>query len=253
MKPNCLVVAVAGIGAMLPGCDRPPVSSGPGVPVQPVALNVQPHVQAEWKLPYVPIAIVINSKGEIAVEGRKEIATPIGTFAIGVGYALVPPEESIHVIVIDRQKQTEQVFNVASGANKIAVQIEGKAQLRVEDRRVTVEITEGFPSSVYFKQDTATEPSHKTEERVRFGVWVQTDSKGAIVRAVVPGMPGTRARVGNRTASLEPGDIITKINRRPIRTAREYGAAVDGSPSEMQISVLNHKDGKIYDLTVTLQ
>jgi len=55
-------------------------------------LNAQ--LEGEWKLPILPIAITINTAGEIGIKGTTSIVTPIGQFSISSPSYKVSPSSS---------------------------------------------------------------------------------------------------------------------------------------------------------------
>jgi len=71
---------------------------------------------------------------------------------------------------------------------------------------------------------------------------VRKGTQGLVVRSVDPGGPAARAGV-------QPGDVIIAVNRQPVRSASEIGAALKGSSSRPSLLLIN-RNGQSLFLTV---
>lgn len=89
---------------------------------------------------------------------------------------------------------------------------------------------------------------------LRFGVRALERNGRLRITQVIDGSPAKRVRLaGNPNAQkLEVNDILLAINGRRITTEREYARAVDTSGRQMLVRIINHRDGRPYDLLVTL-
>jgi len=97
-------------------------------------------------------------------------------------------------------------------------------------------------------------PPAINDKPYRFGVSAEDHESGAIITRVVPDSPATRSRLDDGTIiSLEEGDIITSINRRRIRSEKDFAAAVDESPKVMKFRIINKRDWQEYDCEATLR
>ncbi|WP_437231081.1 PDZ domain-containing protein [Planctomicrobium sp. SH661] len=91
------------------------------------------------------------------------------------------------------------------------------------------------------------------ESSDRFGVRVEMRNGGAQVVAVTPGSPATRFRFSNGSPSrLEIGDIILTINGQAMNVFDDFNNAVASSASQMNFTIRNTRDGRIYQCTTTL-
>jgi len=71
---------------------------------------------------------------------------------------------------------------------------------------------------------------------------VRKGTQGLVVRSVDPQGPAARAGV-------QPGDVIIAVNRQPVRSASEIGAALKGSSSKPSLLLIN-RNGQSLFLTV---
>ena len=71
---------------------------------------------------------------------------------------------------------------------------------------------------------------------------VRKGTQGLVVRSVDPRGPAARAGV-------QPGDVIIAVNRQPVRSASEIGAALKGSSSRPSLLLIN-RNGQSLFLTV---
>jgi hypothetical protein len=88
----------------------------------------------------------------------------------------------------------------------------------------------------------------KPEEKpqYRFGVKAEAAINGGLKMVeIIADSPAQKS-------GLEAGDVITEINGKPINTEQEYSDAVDQSPKEMKIKLVNVRDGKTVETTITL-
>jgi serine protease Do len=71
---------------------------------------------------------------------------------------------------------------------------------------------------------------------------IRKGTQGLVVRGVDPQGPAARAGV-------QPGDVIIAVNRKPVRSASEIGAALKGSSSSPSLLLIN-RNGQSLFLTV---
>lgn len=103
-----------------------------------------------------------------------------------------------------------------------------------------------------FKQQTVTaftlpeEPKRQPDRGSRLGVEaVDNGGEGVRIIRVWPDYPGTLTTEvdGNKLVPLQPGDVILSINGRNIRNTKDYWAAVKGSPTTMDFTIRDARDG----------
>ncbi|MDI6828494.1 MAG: Do family serine endopeptidase [Armatimonadota bacterium] len=112
-------------------------------------------------------------------------------------------------------------------------------------QRIPLEVTVGE------REDTIASSQEKAESELGFSVAAVTpnlikkynlnpDAKGVVVTSVSPGSGA--AKVG-----LQPGDLITKIGNRPIKTMADFNAAVKGvkSGDELRMIVVSEKRSRL--------
>lgn len=89
---------------------------------------------------------------------------------------------------------------------------------------------------------------------VRFGVRAQLRNGRLIVTEVIDGSPATRVRLAGspEPQKLEVNDVLLTINNRRVRSERDFSRAIDRSGREMTVAIRNHRDGKRYQLRVSL-
>lgn len=87
-----------------------------------------------------------------------------------------------------------------------------------------------------------------------FGVRARESSRGLVVTEVVDGSPASNITIVDSgvVGALEKGDIIVSINGSRIRTEREYARAIDNSPRDMRMTIINVRNGESIDVNVTL-
>jgi hypothetical protein len=93
-----------------------------------------------------------------------------------------------------------------------------------------------------------TAEANKPEEKpqYRFGVKAEAATNGGLkMLEIVANSPAQKS-------GLEAGDIITEINGKPINTEQEYSDAVDASPKEMKVKLINVRDNKTLETVITL-
>jgi len=131
----------------------------------------------------------------------------------------------------------------AKGFHKTLLQAEGVARLTYRDVR-----TGRVMTSIVRLDDREESPTRGRgpgNGRPAFGAAATAVAGGVRVDGVAPGSP-------SELAGLDPGDIITEINGRPVTTVADYFAAVAASPDEMDFTVLNSRTGQKQGMIVTL-
>lgn len=78
-----------------------------------------------------------------------------------------------------------------------------------------------------------------------FGANLDESPAGLSVKSTVPGSPAALLQ-------LDPGDRITGVNGKPVRTNAEFSAAVAASPDEMWFELFNSKTGRPQGMVTTL-
>ena len=70
-----------------------------------------------------------------------------------------------------------------------------------------------------------------------------TQTNGVVVTAV---QPGSHAE----SAGLQQGDVISEVNRKPVRTMKDYHSVVAHLPHERPALLLIHRQGVPIFMTV---
>ncbi|MDR3233333.1 MAG: caspase family protein [Planctomycetaceae bacterium] len=84
--------------------------------------------------------------------------------------------------------------------------------------------------------------------KIRFGVRAlpNTGPEGGMkITEVIKGTPAERE-------SVEAGDVFLSINGNDVNTEEEYSKAVDASPQEMKVVLINTRDNRKYTATIKL-
>jgi hypothetical protein len=109
----------------------------------------------------------------------------------------------------------------------------------IDDVKVTVQndfdrVTKrkGVDSNGDNRPDQWTQTVHPFVLTPRLGMRVQEQNGNLVITEVVPLSPAFHA-------GLEVGDHLLAINEQPLRTEREYDAAVDNSPRQMVLKVFD--------------
>jgi len=109
----------------------------------------------------------------------------------------------------------------------------------VQQTTQTIEIYGTLPG-------TALAPVEAVQQGPRFGVRaVSLHGGGVRITYVLPDGPGAKA-------GFEVGDIITEINGKTIQNEEDYSKAIDDSPKQVGIKVINVKDGRLLNVTFEL-
>ena len=111
---------------------------------------------------FIPLKIIVNSNGDVTVDASTDIVTPIGIFGIGAGVELNPDEDSINVIVQDRNKGTETVYKVKTKGTPFVATYDGVTTLRVTSDKIVIDVTERRNSEIAVRPMKPTESSAPT-------------------------------------------------------------------------------------------
>jgi hypothetical protein len=116
------------------------------VKVKPDAQGGDGSLKLSYKPPVVPVAISVNSAGEIAIEAEASVVTPIGTFALGGDYTLTPREHVLYVVIRDRRKGkdgTDTIYSVRTGEREVSFVFVGRTRIGIKDHRITIDVSDG--------------------------------------------------------------------------------------------------------------
>lgn len=154
IKASSLVVALLTQLFAVSACtSRSGAGPGPG-------LNGHLTAWVAYQLPVLPIEFVWDSDGKFTIKGKASIATPIGTFSFGTNYtptlvasrhwtepSVPAPVGNLDVIIRDLAKNEGQVYSISSNDREFIAVINGSANLRIKDRQIIIDISNGQVST----------------------------------------------------------------------------------------------------------
>lgn len=115
------------------------------------ALAVVGCLNFSYQPPIIPVKLVVSSSGQVSIQTSDlSYATAIGTFAVGaeVPVANFDPNRDVVVILVDRNRGTEQVYRVIAGKD-VHIVADGRMDIAVgADRRVTIDVTNGIVRTI---------------------------------------------------------------------------------------------------------
>jgi hypothetical protein len=139
-RRGCLrLLCGAAIGVLCIGCEQQGTASG----------------IASFKPVFLPVTFVISSDGSISAEGDLSYVTPLGEFSIGAQYSLQQVDNSILVILRDRNRipsGLDTIYRVRTAGDEFDAVLDGRTEIHIADGQVTVDITNATVSKIQFKQ-----------------------------------------------------------------------------------------------------
>lgn len=110
--------------------------------------------QVTYKPPVLPVKLEVTSSG-VKISGDATMVTFLGTFSVGAKYAL-PSQASdvVRVLVLDRSRPPtgfHEIFDVRTGGGEFVAVTNGTTVIRVVDRRVEIDVTDGTVEEITFR------------------------------------------------------------------------------------------------------
>jgi hypothetical protein len=112
------------------------------------------EVRGSYRPPVLPVKFVWSPSG-VSISGDNSIVTPIGIFSIGAQYSLPREEDSIYVIMRDRDEGVtgfDHTYKVESGSGEFIAVVDGRTTIQVANRRVLIDVTGGNVRTIEFKK-----------------------------------------------------------------------------------------------------
>lgn len=119
-------------------------------------------VQGAYKPTFLPFKINYSPESGMTVTGDRSLVTPLGEFSIGAKYTLPRrPADAIRVILRGRVARFDKIYDLGGHAGEFEATLNGTMKIQVNDRTVTLDITQAEVKSVEFRpaQQTAQEAS----------------------------------------------------------------------------------------------
>jgi hypothetical protein len=115
-----------------------------------------------YKPPFLPVALTVDSRGHISVEGDASIVTPVGTFSIGANVTNAMKSVPHATLLIIRHKRdgliVDTVFTVRS--QEIVAVVNGRVTLTVTNGRIFVDASKGHVLSIKIHSSVPRRPAH---------------------------------------------------------------------------------------------
>lgn len=108
------------------------------------------QVEAKYQPPLLPCSIGIDSDGRPFLELEASIVTPVGTFSIGGEFPMSRSSDYSYVVIRNRSTATDTVYELQTEGEELRVYLDGKAELSIKKRRVTIDITNGNVRHILF-------------------------------------------------------------------------------------------------------
>src|SRR6185312_14438550 len=95
-----------------------------------------------YKPPFLPIKFVIDTNGDISIEGDASLATPVGEFSVSLGVSsassVQPADDSILLVIRHHvgDQIVDSAYQINSGQNEFVVVLDGEITLRITNRRI---------------------------------------------------------------------------------------------------------------------
>jgi len=135
--------------SVLPACD--PATGQPEAGYRPL---------------FLPVKLVITPSG-VSVSGQTSIITPIGEFSIGAKYALPHlGSDAVYVVLRDRKASRlglDRIYQVRTGVDEFEAVTNGRTAIRIRDRRITIDVTDGTVESVQFRRIPVSEQASEED------------------------------------------------------------------------------------------
>lgn len=105
--------------------------------------RTNPTIELSWQPPFLPISFSIDSNGDLSIEARGSIVTPIGTFSIGTALPLREIRGFTYVVVGCRETGKDHVYRIKKYGDGVTVETEGRTKTRITDRYVFIDVLQG--------------------------------------------------------------------------------------------------------------
>lgn len=184
-----------------------------------------------------------DTNGALVSQVSKD--TPAGKSGLQVGDVIV----SFNGKAIDSSIVLRQMVAATAPDTKVPVEV-----LR-DGKQIKIDVTVGKMPGKEVAAANNNKEDAQPSEGAKLGVRVEplnselaqelgyTDEHGVLIREVEPGSPAA-------TAALQPGDLITEANRKPVASVEELKSAL-GKSKDTALLLIKRKDASMY-VNVTL-
>ncbi|HVO73327.1 MAG TPA: hypothetical protein VMT35_04845 [Ignavibacteriaceae bacterium] len=108
-------------------------------------------VEIEYKPLFIPAKLVLDNQGNVSIKGETSIVTLIGEFSINAQYKLQSEENSIIVILRDRNKGTngfDKIYRIRSNQDEFVAVVNGTTTIQIVNRQVLIDVSNGGVKSI---------------------------------------------------------------------------------------------------------
>ena len=101
-----------------------------------------------YRPPFSPIKFVLDTLGNISIQGEASLVTPIGAFSLNARIATSEEAGSLLVIIRDKRKAIDRMYRIRTGDGEFICQVNGSVTLKITNRLVIVDISNGDVKSI---------------------------------------------------------------------------------------------------------